>query len=106
MTLSRYAYLILLVLSILLLLITAFKGLFFPDEGYIVNSAQRILDGQVLYRDFDFVYTPLTAYATSLAFFLGGSSILSERIFNLLISLGTGFALVKIGQRLSSHPIL
>jgi Dolichyl-phosphate-mannose-protein mannosyltransferase len=49
------------------------------DEGIILQGAQRILDGQVLYRDFFSFYTPGSYYLTALLFKLFGSSILTAR---------------------------
>lgn len=34
------------------------KGIILYDEGYILTAAQRIVDGQIVYRDFDFAYMP------------------------------------------------
>ena len=101
MKLTHLLIILILISGCALLLLTAFRGLAFPDEGYIVNTGQRILDGQVLYRDFDFVYTPLTAFAASLSFLLLGTSIFSERFLSLLLSLITILALLRLGKLLN-----
>jgi hypothetical protein len=49
------------------------------DEGIILQGAQRILQGQVLYRDFFSFLTPGSYYWTALFFKLFGSSILMAR---------------------------
>jgi Dolichyl-phosphate-mannose-protein mannosyltransferase len=49
------------------------------DEGIILQGAQRILKGQVLYRDFFSFLTPGSYYETALFFWLFGSSILVGR---------------------------
>lgn len=49
------------------------------DEGIILQGAQRILQGQVLYRDFFSFFTPGSYYWTALFFKLFGSSILVAR---------------------------
>ncbi len=92
--------------TIVFLSYTALHGLFFPDEGYIVNTAQRILDQQVLYKDFDFVYTPLSAWLTGLSFVFFGESILVERLFHLGIVLVSIFYLLKIGRLLTKGVLL
>jgi len=46
------------------------------DEGIVLQGAQRILDGQVLYRDFFSFYTPGSYYLFALLFKLFGSSML------------------------------
>src|SRR5579864_1137484 len=54
------------------------------DEGIVLQGAQRILEGQVLYKDFFSFYTPGAYYWTALLFRLFGNSILVPR-FTLLI---------------------
>jgi Dolichyl-phosphate-mannose-protein mannosyltransferase len=49
------------------------------DEGIILQGAERILKGQVLYRDFFSFFTPGSYYWTALFFKLFGSSILVGR---------------------------
>src|SRR2546426_10326744 len=50
-----------------------------PDEGIILQGAQRILQGQVLYRDFFSFFTPGSYYLLALLFKIFGSSILIGR---------------------------
>src|SRR5213593_1607939 len=50
-----------------------------PDEGILLQGAQRILAGQVLYRDFFSFYTPGSYYALALLFKIFGSSLLVAR---------------------------
>src|SRR5713226_5882930 len=45
-----------------------------PDEGIILQGAQRILGGQVLYRDFFSFFTPGSYYLLVLLFKIFGSS--------------------------------
>src|ERR1700747_3708869 len=47
-----------------------------PDEGIILQGAQRILDGQVLYRDFFSFFTPGSYYLVALVFRVFGDSYL------------------------------
>jgi len=49
------------------------------DEGIVLQGAQRILQGQVLYRDFFSFYTPGSYYWTALLFKIFGNSILVAR---------------------------
>ena len=46
-----------------------------PDEGIILQGAQRILSGQVLYRDFFSFFTPGSYYLLALLFKIFGSSL-------------------------------
>lgn len=50
-----------------------------PDEGIILQGAQRVLDGEVLYRDFFSFFTPGSYYFLALIFRLFGSSFLVAR---------------------------
>jgi 4-amino-4-deoxy-L-arabinose transferase-like glycosyltransferase len=50
-----------------------------PDEGIILQGAQRILRGQVLYRDFFSFFTPGSYYLLALLFKVFGSSMLVAR---------------------------
>jgi hypothetical protein len=49
------------------------------DEGIVLQGAQRILQGQVLYRDFFSFFTPGSYYSMTLLFRIFGSSILVAR---------------------------
>jgi len=44
------------------------------DEGIILQGAQRILDGQVLYQDFFSFFTPGSYYLLALVFRVFGDS--------------------------------
>src|SRR3990167_9683324 len=73
------------VLLFFLLSFFGLHGLVYSDEGYIVNTASRILSQELLYRDIHFVYTPLSAWITCIAF-LFDQSILSERIITICVA--------------------
>ena len=63
-----------------------------PDEGIILQGAQRILQGEVLYRDFFSFFTPGSYYFVALLFKLFGSSILVAR--SALAVYGSAFAVL------------
>jgi hypothetical protein len=50
-----------------------------PDEGIVLEGAQRILRGEVLYRDFFSYFTPGSYYFFALLFKIFGSSFLVAR---------------------------
>ena len=50
-----------------------------PDEGIILQGAQRILRGEVLYRDFFSFFTPGSYYFLALLFKVFGSSLMVAR---------------------------
>src|SRR5262252_4312672 len=50
-----------------------------PDEGIVLQGAQRILHGQLLYRDFFSYFTPGSYYCLALLFKIFGSSFIVAR---------------------------
>src|SRR3989344_3867084 len=80
----------------LLLLFFHTKGFISHDEGWVLNAASRILDGQVPYRDFYFLYTPGSIFSVAFFFKLFGESILSARILALFFSLFSVGLIYKI----------
>ena len=56
-----------------------------PDEGIVLQGAQRILHGEVLYRDFFSFVTPGSFYLQALLFKLFGSSFLVPRTMLALV---------------------
>jgi len=64
-----------------------------PDEGIILQGAQRILHGEVLYRDFFSFFTPGSYYFLALLFKIFGSSILVAR--TALVFFGGLFSVVN-----------
>jgi 4-amino-4-deoxy-L-arabinose transferase-like glycosyltransferase len=72
---ERYIVFSLFLLSFLYLCLFRHFTAMEPDEGILLQGAQRILAGQVLYRDFFSFYTPGSYYARALLFKIFGSSL-------------------------------
>jgi hypothetical protein len=51
------------------------------DEGYFVNAAMRILDGEIIYRDFQHNYPPGRMYALALLIKVFGQDLFVVRAF-------------------------
>ena len=81
---GRKVFIAILILGFLVWVHT--RGFVVGDEGYLLNAGARMMDGQWPYRDFQFVYQPLTAYLNFLAFKFWGVSILSSRVMAILVS--------------------
>ncbi len=65
------------------------------DEGLIVSGAARILHGQVPYRDFNTGYPPAQFYTIAGVFSAFGTTLLAERIWDLVWRLAiVAFAVV------------
>lgn len=76
---ERLITLALFVVSLLYLSIFRRYTLLDPDEGIILQGAQRILDGQVPYRDFFSFFTPGSYYLNALLFRMFGNTFLVAR---------------------------
>jgi 4-amino-4-deoxy-L-arabinose transferase-like glycosyltransferase len=63
-----------------------------PDEGIVLQGAQRILQGEVLYRDFFSFFTPGSYYFLAFLFKIFGSSIVVGR--TSLVFAGGTFSVV------------
>jgi hypothetical protein len=55
------------------------------DEGIVLTAAMRIAAGQLPHRDFYFIYGPAQIYILAGLFKAFGTSLLVERLFDLLI---------------------
>jgi hypothetical protein len=76
---------------------------YMEDEGYVVEAVSRIMDGQVIYRDFHHTYAPGGSYLFALLFTLFGSSLLVVRVtWALLLAVKTGLA-YAVGRKLMSR---
>src|SRR5579864_8311548 len=51
-----------------------------PDEGIVLQGAERVLHGQVPYRDFFSFYTPGSFYFLALWFRIFGDSFIMARL--------------------------
>lgn len=78
-------------LAILLLASAAYQlpAMFLPlvlyDEGIVLCGADRVLGGDLPYRDFWSLYGPGQFYTLALAFGVFGKTVLVERIYDLVV---------------------
>jgi len=75
------------------------------DEGFTVYGAARVLNGDVPYRDFWTIYAPGQFYVLAGLFKLFGSSILVERIYDVLVRLALSVIVYLIAVKLTSRRI-
>jgi hypothetical protein len=67
------------------------------DEGYLLDGVEKVMQGQVIYRDFHHTYAPGRFYLVAAAFKAFGKSLLVERyIFALLEALKCGLAFLIV----------
>jgi hypothetical protein len=76
-----------------------------PDEGIVLQGAERILRGEIPYRDFFSFYTPGSYYLVALLFKLFGDSLVVARIS--LAAAGAACSLITylLARRVCSHGI-
>jgi hypothetical protein len=73
------------VIFFLLLQLPIFNfGFNFRDEGYLLNNAQRILNGELPYVNFALSITPGAFYIQALIFKLFGNFVITDRILYIL----------------------
>ncbi len=70
------------------------KNLVTFDEGYFVHSAERILKGEIPYKDFSLQYGPVYFYLLAIFYKIFGTFIITGRFLNLT------FCLLIIGSLL------
>lgn len=63
----------------------SFYGFGLVDEGESLHNAQRILEGDIPYRDFFAIFPPMDNYYFALIFKLFGESVLIPRIISSII---------------------
>lgn len=66
------------------------------DEGFLVSGAERLLRGQLPYRDFNSGYPPGQFYTVAAVFRVFGVSLLTERVWDVLWRLATVAATVGL----------
>lgn len=97
---------LLVLLLILLPLFFHTRGFVPHDEGWVLNAASRILEGEIPYRDFYFLYTPGSIFSVAAFYKIFGESILAARIPAFLFSILSVFFLYKILKQVTNHKLL
>jgi hypothetical protein len=101
----KLSHLLFFLFIFLILLFFHTRGLIIHDEGYILNSAERIITGQTIYKDFHFAYTPLSVYFVGFSFLLFGKSIFASRMLMILLSFYSSILIFKIIKRATKRDI-
>ena len=92
-------------ISLLYLCIFRRYTLLDPDEGIILQGAQRILDGQVPYRDFFSFFTPGSYYFNALLFWVFGDTFLVARTAVAIIGASLAVLTYVLARRVCSRSI-
>jgi len=73
------------------------------DEGITIYGACRILDGEIIYKDFWTVYAPGQFYILAGLFKLFGTRILTERVYSILIHILLAACAYFLAKRFSGR---
>lgn len=79
------------------------RGLGLSVIGYSIAPAERVLQGEVPYRDFLFNYTPGILWVNALLMKMFGATLLATRIGLLAFKLFTLFTLFHLARRLTNR---
>ncbi len=103
---KKIPFILLVVFSLLVLLFFFNKGFIYHDEGHVLHAAQRMIDGEIIYRDFHFLYTPGSVFLTAFAFRIFGESILTGRVLMLLSAILSAILVFKIILKTTKNNLL
>src|SRR5919202_48000 len=79
-------------------------GIDVTDEGYFLDLAYRVHQGELPYRDFATYYTPGIFYLHAAAFAMGGVDVMSVRFLSVGIRTACGLALYGLTRRVAPWP--
>jgi putative flippase GtrA len=91
-----------LVISFVVILLAMPRDMNMFDEGIILSNALRILNGEIIHRDFYSCYGPGQYYAVAALFKLFGNSFIAARLYDLVIRAAILTAVFYIIRRESS----
>jgi len=101
---KKYVFIIL--FSFLVLIFFFNRGFAYYDEGFILHAAQRILQGEIPYKDFDFIYTPGTIFIVAAAFKIFGESIIIGRVLIMVIGVLTALLIYFVTNIISNNKLI
>ncbi|MCX7796904.1 MAG: glycosyltransferase family 39 protein [bacterium] len=102
---SNILFLLVLILSIGYLYGSIRIGYNIYDEGIVVYGADRILKGDIPYRDFWTMYAPGQFYAVALIFRLFGTNLFVTRIYSATINFLIVLLVYLIIKKISGHRL-
>jgi hypothetical protein len=78
---------------------SALRGVDYFDEGFALQAARRVADGQLPYRDFLWPYGPAQPYLLGGSFKLLGTSLLGWRLLRVVVVALTAFVVYVLARR-------
>lgn len=106
MIMKKNEYFLITILVILILSFFYNKGFSTGDEGYILHAAQRLHNGELPYKDFNFIYTPASLFVISATYVFFGESILSGKLLVVFIAIITSLFIYLVTHRLVKNRLI
>ncbi|HTV07741.1 MAG TPA: glycosyltransferase family 39 protein [Candidatus Aquilonibacter sp.] len=95
-----WTYVLLFAVSLVVFFLCNSRMLNIYDEGILLTGTMRVMHGQVIHRDFYYIYGPAPLYLLAGVFKLFGSSVLAERLVTLIANAGLITSLYALERRL------
>lgn len=76
------------------------KGASFQDDGFYYNSVERVVQGQIVYKDFFYIYPPALLYLLAPLFVLIEKSIIIGRYLLLFVFALSNVIIYLLGKKL------
>lgn len=102
---SKIFFLLVLVLSLFYLFTSIRIGYNIYDEGIVVYGANRVLDGDIPYRDFWTMYAPGQFYMVALLYKLFGIGLFVVRVYSAVINFLIAVLAYLIVRKFTEHKI-
>lgn len=96
---------ILFAVVLIFLFVSIHTWVYVYDEGFALLNGERVLQGEVPYRDFWTVYPPGQSYTLAAVFGLFGSTLAAARIYDTLVRFMLVVGVYLVGRRIANTPI-
>jgi MFS family permease len=91
-------------LALLFLLVSFRTFVHVYDEGFALVNGERVLKGEIPYRDYWTVYPPGQSYALAAVFRLFGPTLGAARLYDTLVRFALVVGVLLIGRRIAPAP--
>jgi len=103
--LKTIGLLIYFIVVLLFLLVSIRTWVYVYDEGFALLNGERILRGDLPYRDFWTIYPPGQSYVLAAVFALFGHTLTAARVYDTLVRLVIVIGVYMVGRRVAGVPV-
>ncbi len=103
--LKTSALLIYFIVVLLFLFVSIRTWVYVYDEGFALLNGERILRGDLPYRDFWTIYPPGQSYVLAAVFALFGHTMKAARVYDTLVRLLIVVGVYMVSQRVAGVPV-